>query len=157
MRKPSTVHRLTTPQRRSHRSMSAPSNRRGAQVLPFFHSPQRCSQLQRWVLQVFVPQLQSKSAPIYDLLLVGLVTIRVASSFCLAECPKHVWLCCFHLGCLSPCSSPQNCAQVLPLPSPLRPCGSLHHPSRMVLLQLAKLYRVVVFAHFVSLLCSCKP
>ena len=59
--------------------------------LPPIHPPSATLQSrQRLVLQVLVPQILSNSVPMYDLLLAGLVVVRVASSFALVHFPQ--WL-----------------------------------------------------------------
>ena len=90
----------------SCRSTSAPTSRRGVCFLPFFHSPQRFSQPQSWILQVFVPQFLPDRVPIYDILLAGPVVVRVASSSGLAHFPQSIFALLLALGLwmlISPC------------------------------------------------------
>ena len=111
-------------------STSVPSCRRGATVVPHFHSPQRFSQRQCQILPVCVPQFLANRVRNYDLRLARLVIERVASHVSLSGVsylPQR----------LGPAASTKmtdvdflghllrTCGTTSPIPLPRRPCRRL--------------------------------
>ena len=70
--------------------MRTPSCHRGASAVPHLHSSQRISQGHCWIHLVFVSQFLSDHFPIYDLVLAGLVEVRVASFLGIPHLPKRL-------------------------------------------------------------------
>ena len=80
-------------------STSVPACRRGATVVPHFHSPQRFSESQWRILPVRVPQFLANRVRNYDLRRARLVIERVASHVSLRRLLSSAatWPCCFRL------------------------------------------------------------